>query len=166
MSARGVPAQDFSISGAAWRRRLRFRSSSSTQRQITSCSYAVLKETQPNTNPGSVSDDSPLTCRLDTTKISLTLRLVQSARQYGRVAEWSIAAVLKTAEPQGSGGSNPSPSAMHRRAPPRNAVDGREAVRKGGIGAKPLALGSSPKRSASIPPLPPLDYAATNTKKG
>ena len=36
------------------------------------------------------------TCRLDTTEISLTLRLVQSARQYGRVAEWSIAAVLKT----------------------------------------------------------------------
>jgi hypothetical protein len=27
------------------------------------------------------------------------------------VAEWSIAAVLKTAEPQGSGGSNPSLSA-------------------------------------------------------
>ena len=53
----------------------------------------------------------PPTCRLDTTEISLTLRLVQSARQYGRVAEWSIAAVLKTAEPQGSGGSNPSPSA-------------------------------------------------------
>jgi len=36
MSARGVPARDFLISGAAWRRRLRFRSSSSTQRQITS----------------------------------------------------------------------------------------------------------------------------------
>ncbi len=29
----------------------------------------------------------------------------------GRVAEWSIAAVLKTVEPKGSGGSNPSPSA-------------------------------------------------------
>ncbi len=29
----------------------------------------------------------------------------------GGVAEWSIAAVLKTAEPQGSGGSNPSPTA-------------------------------------------------------
>ena len=28
------------------------------------------------------------------------------------MAEWSIAAVLKTAEPQGSGGSNPSPSAI------------------------------------------------------
>jgi hypothetical protein len=54
---------------------------------------------------------------------------------------------------------------MRRMAPPRNAVDGREAVRKGGIGAKPLALGRSPKRSESIP-LPPLNYAATNTKKG
>ena len=32
----------------------------------------------------------------------------------GEVAEWSIAAVLKTAEPQGSGGSNPSLSAMLR----------------------------------------------------
>ena len=29
----------------------------------------------------------------------------------GEVADWSIAAVLKTAEPQGSGGSNPSLSA-------------------------------------------------------
>ncbi len=31
----------------------------------------------------------------------------------GRVAEWSIAAVLKTVEPRGSGGSNPSPSARN-----------------------------------------------------
>jgi hypothetical protein len=46
---------------------------------------------------------------------------------------------------------------MRRMAPPRNAVDGREAVRKGGLGAKPLALGRSPKRSESIPPLPPLN---------
>lgn len=30
---------------------------------------------------------------------------------YGGMAEWSIAAVLKTVEPKGSGGSNPSPSA-------------------------------------------------------
>jgi hypothetical protein len=29
----------------------------------------------------------------------------------GKLAEWSIAAVLKTVEPQGSGGSNPSLSA-------------------------------------------------------
>lgn len=32
----------------------------------------------------------------------------------GRMAEWSIAAVLKTVELQGSGGSNPSPSARQR----------------------------------------------------
>ena len=31
----------------------------------------------------------------------------------GRMAEWSIAAVLKTVELQGSGGSNPSPSATN-----------------------------------------------------
>ena len=30
----------------------------------------------------------------------------------GEVAEWSIAAVLKTVDPQGSGGSNPSLSAI------------------------------------------------------
>ena len=32
-------------------------------------------------------------------------------RGNGEVAEWSIAAVLKTVDPQGSGGSNPSLSA-------------------------------------------------------
>ena len=31
---------------------------------------------------------------------------------FGEVAEWSIAAVLKTVDPQGSGGSNPSLSAI------------------------------------------------------
>ena len=30
---------------------------------------------------------------------------------FGEMAEWSIAAVLKTVDPQGSGGSNPSLSA-------------------------------------------------------
>ena len=39
----------------------------------------------------------------------------------GKMAEWSIAAVLKTVELQGSGGSNPSLS----------AEDGREDVRRG-----------------------------------
>ena len=34
----------------------------------------------------------------------------------GEVAEWSIAAVLKTVDPQGSGGSNPSLSAILRMA--------------------------------------------------
>lgn len=32
--------------------------------------------------------------------------------QFGEMAEWSIAAVLKTAEAQASGGSNPSLSAI------------------------------------------------------
>ena len=31
---------------------------------------------------------------------------------FGWVAEWTIAAVLKTAVPKGTGGSNPSPSAL------------------------------------------------------
>jgi hypothetical protein len=35
-------------------------------------------------------------------------------RARGGVAEWTIAAVLKTADPQGSVGSNPTPSAMKR----------------------------------------------------
>ena len=33
----------------------------------------------------------------------------------GKLAEWSIAAVLKTVEPQGSGGSNPSLSAKKKK---------------------------------------------------
>ena len=31
----------------------------------------------------------------------------------GGMAEWSMAAVLKTVSPQGDVGSNPTPSAMH-----------------------------------------------------
>jgi hypothetical protein len=38
---------------------------------------------------------------------------VCNANQHGWVAEWSIAAVLKTVEARASGGSNPSPSAMY-----------------------------------------------------
>ena len=34
--------------------------------------------------------------------------------EFGGVAEWFKAAVLKTAELQGSVGSNPTPSAMYR----------------------------------------------------
>ena len=40
----------------------------------------------------------------------------------GKLAEWSIAAVLKTVEPQGSGGSNPSLSAKVRRIKKRCTV--------------------------------------------
>lgn len=41
----------------------------------------------------------------------------------GRMAEWSIAAVLKTVELQGSGGSNPSPSAKVRRIKRQNPAN-------------------------------------------
>ena len=34
--------------------------------------------------------------------------------RFGKMAEWSIAAVLKTVDLQGFGGSNPSLSAIHR----------------------------------------------------
>ena len=36
-----------------------------------------------------------------------------SRQKIGEMAEWSIAAVLKTVELRGSGGSNPSLSAKH-----------------------------------------------------
>jgi hypothetical protein len=39
-------------------------------------------------------------------------RLIARKRRHGRVAEWSIAAVLKTADAQVSVGSNPTPSAI------------------------------------------------------
>ena len=39
-------------------------------------------------------------------------RFESSTGHKGEVAEWSIAAVLKTALPQGNGGSNPSLSAQ------------------------------------------------------
>ena len=34
---------------------------------------------------------------------------------FGKVVEWSITAVLKTAVPRGTGGSNPSLSASHKK---------------------------------------------------
>ena len=34
---------------------------------------------------------------------------------FGKVVEWSITAVLKTAVPRGTGGSNPSLSANHKK---------------------------------------------------
>ncbi len=37
----------------------------------------------------------------------------------GRVAEWSNAPVLKTGVPQGTGGSNPSPTALGASMPPK-----------------------------------------------
>lgn len=44
----------------------------------------------------------------------------------GKLAEWSIAAVLKTVEPQGSGGSNPSLSA--ERAGQKWSANGQKAT--------------------------------------
>ena len=43
----------------------------------------------------------------------------------GEMAEWSIAAVLKTVEPRGSGGSNPSLSAESLR---QKATEDRQTV--------------------------------------
>ena len=40
------------------------------------------------------------------------MNLVGTANQKGRVAEWSNAVVLKTTVPQGTVGSNPTPSAF------------------------------------------------------
>ena len=42
---------------------------------------------------------------------------------FGGVAEWSNAPVLKTGEPQGSGGSNPSPSAISLYFPEESSVN-------------------------------------------
>ena len=39
-------------------------------------------------------------------------KLAVQSSNYGEVAEWFKAAVLKTVDPQGSGGSNPSLSAI------------------------------------------------------
>ena len=48
-------------------------------------------------------------------------RKTLTINEFGRVAEWTIAPVLKTGAPQGAGGSNPSPSAILR----KNAAEGR-----------------------------------------
>ena len=48
-------------------------------------------------------------------KILSTFAIPKETRGNGEVAEWSIAAVLKTVEPRGSGGSNPSLSAKKNR---------------------------------------------------
>lgn len=48
---------------------------------------------------------------------------------FGEVAEWSIAAVLKTVDPQGSGGSNPSLSAISARC--RRCVRSQCRMRRG-----------------------------------
>ena len=64
--------------------------------------------------------------------------LMRGALLYGRVAEWTIAPVLKTGAPQGAGGSNPSPSAFFRDENPRvpGFVYGRRREAAGMAGAK------------------------------
>ena len=43
------------------------------------------------------------------------------AKDKGEMAEWSIAAVLKTVELRGSGGSNPSLSAENKKGVPKRS---------------------------------------------
>ena len=51
--------------------------------------------------------------------------LPQSVVKQGEVAEWSIAAVLKTVDLHGSGGSNPSLSALSTLAAPLESTTKR-----------------------------------------
>ncbi len=83
---------------------------------------------------------------------------------YGEVAEWSIAADLKSAEPQGSGGSNPSLSASFEEDKRARGREDQRGMRTLGFGegrkaeqAMPLALGRQVCSEAQpIPPSPPL----------
>ena len=60
-----------------------------------------------------LSHNSVVYCGLNNTAISAHAAQAGSKESvFGGVAEWSIAAVLKTVEAQASGGSNPSPSAI------------------------------------------------------
>ena len=49
------------------------------------------------------------------TYICIALEEISISKNIGEMAEWSIAAVLKTVELRGSGGSNPSLSAKNRK---------------------------------------------------
>ena len=70
----------------------------------------------------------------------------------GEVAEWPMAAVLKTADPHGSGGSNPSLSASLLRPP---GFGGRLSV------PEPPAM---PYHTAPVP-VPALEDAARPLRK-
>ncbi len=61
---------------------------------------------------GRASGDQRRWVRWRTQSWTPTIFLEALERALGEVAEWSIAAVLKTAGPQGPGGSNPSLSAI------------------------------------------------------
>ncbi len=72
---------------------------------------------------------------------------VQRSRAFGRVAEWSIATVLKTVEPRGSVGSNPTPSAT---ALSQESAKHSQALRatasSAGRSRKPLGISNMPQR--------------------
>ena len=51
----------------------------------------------------------------------------------GDMAEWSIAAVLKTVKPKGFGGSNPSVSARRRKSPLYMTLPIKAARRDAGV---------------------------------
>ena len=95
---------------------------------------------------------------------------MQVASNHGGVAEWSIAAVLKTAEPQGSVGSNPTPSAFKASVPQRSGGRGFEI---GGSGSNastrsPAPAGRRDLVSAAneiIPP-PPLSKPLSPSEAG
>ncbi len=58
-----------------------------------------------------------------------TVHSTQPLRCLGGVAEWSIAPVLKTGDPQGSVGSNPTPSASLPRMPDPSSLPQRLTIR-------------------------------------
>ncbi len=77
----------------------------------------------------------------------------------GKLAEWSIAAVLKTVEPQGSGGSNPSLSAgvLRRRgeSPVVFFVPSRSIPASARSAPRPRSATPGPQPALSAPQFPP-----------
>ena len=53
---------------------------------------------------------------------SVAYRTRAITQNSGELAEWSNAAVLKTVDPKGSGGSNPSLSAINKKPPPMRGL--------------------------------------------
>ena len=104
-------------------------------------------------------------------------------RNYGRLAEWSKAAVLKTVDVQASGGSNPSPSANASGCGSRRSKKGSLAqvplpilfrtlprpslryniVHRNGDDSLRSSIPSSRRSSLRIPRLPP-DNCLLNSK--
>ncbi len=65
-------------------------------------------------------------CKLKEKKLQKNLVIKKKCSTFvpGEMAEWSIAAVLKTVELRGSGGSNPSLSATKKQKSVRKALQG------------------------------------------